>query len=746
MSIKVIATVERIRFYKNQWGIIVCSIDKINKGELRTDKENTVFKGEMSQPKIGNSYLITASHVVDTKWGDQYQIEAMCTLLSLEDMDGKKKFLSALFTPIQVEEMYNALSDPFDVLDKEDVASLVKVKGCGIKTANLWIYKFKKHIGAAKIYIELDEYELTNKIITKLLNRYISPDVVIEKVKHNPYVLCNEVDGIGWKKADEIALKGGIDPYGEVRIAAYIQYYLSLCGEEGCSWITPDQLLGAVLDNVGEEVPDANITKAIQNLGDIIWHDDEKTKIGLKRYFNIENNVAIELLRIRNAESKIKCEDWEYRIEALEKEQGWNFTNEQISAVELALNNNVILITGLAGTGKTSTVNAILAVLNKYPHSMCALSGRASARLAEITGEEGFTIHRLLEYPHGDALYQKFYYNQDNQLECGIYIVDEISMVDARLFNYLLRAIPNGSKVICLGDQGQLESIGSGNIAHDMISSSEIPSIELTKIHRQAAKSGIITESIKVRNGTQIVSKNWAGRIVYGELQDLEIVGFSDSSNTFFEIMKAFSNIQSKKDFDIMETQIIVPVKTKGTACTYNINNTIQELCNPPSKKKIERTQFSNGRPYILREGDKVMNMVNNYNTSSPIFNGNIGILKSFITKEDDEEFMVIDFRGIGTIEVPREHWNCIELGYACTCHKSQGDQMDYVILGIDFSGYSLLTRELVYTGITRAKKKCYIVTQTGALRYATMQHAVSNKQTHLQQCLYDIAHPKLIF
>lgn len=749
MSVKVKASVEGIRFFKDQWGIIVCSIDKVIKGKFIGDKNGTVFKGNMPYPVRGLSYIIEADYVNDPKWGDQYDIKSIYSDIPVDenDKDGKLRFLRSLFTPNQIEAMYSIYDDPFSILNNEDVEKLVQIKGCGIKTADNWIRKFKKNINIARIFIELEDYSLTNNMIKRLMNRYNSPDLIIEKVKTNPYILVNEVDGIGWKKADEIALAGNIKPDSPMRIGAYIVYYLNKCGEEGCSWITPDQLLGAILDNLGEEIPDENISIAIKELGNKLWWNEAKDKIGLSLYYNIECRVAEELIRIRDAKSDIHCDNWQEYIKHIERLQGWEFTAEQICGIETVLNNNITVIHGLAGSGKTSVVSGVLEALRQYSSVMCALSGRAASRMSEITGKTGFTIHRLLGYPKGTNEYQGFEFNQDNKLPYNIYILDEISMVDARLFYYLLRAIPDGAKLICLGDSGQLESIGCGNIAYDMIHSSEIPTIELTKIHRQAAKSAIITQSIAIRNGIQIINKDWTGTEIRGELQDLELRCYSDKSNTFYNIMEIFSKLMAQKDFNIMDTQIIVPIKTKGDSCTYNINNTIQELYNPSAKNKKEITRFSNEKPFIIREGDKVINTINNYRLPTPIYNGNIGIVKSIWYSENaDSRIMTIDFIGIGNVDVPEDYWIGIELGYAITVHKYQGSQSKNVIFGLDFTAYSLLTRELVYTGITRAQKKCYLVCQTGALRFATAQQSVSNKQTHLQDCLYEIAHPKLIF
>lgn len=749
MSVKVKAEIEGIRFFKDQWGIIVCSIDKVLKGEFIGDLNAMVFKGNMPEPVLGATYIIVADYVEDPKWGRQYNIKSIYSDVSFDknDKNGRQKFLLNLFTPSQVQAMYEVYDDPFSILDAEDVEKLVQIKGCGIKTADLWIRKFKKNINIARIFVELEDYGLTNNMIKRLMDRYNSPDLIIEKVKTNPYVLVNEVDGIGWKRADEIALAGNIKPDSPMRIGAYIIYYLDMCGENGNSWITPDELLGAILDNLGEEIPDENITMAIRELGNKLWWNEDKDKIGLSKYYKIEYRVAEELIRIRNAKSDIHCDNWKERIEHLERNQGWDFTEEQMNGIEAVLNNNVTVIHGLAGTGKTSVVSGVLEALNNYSSVMCALSGRAASRMSEITDKTGYTIHRLLGYPKGANEYQGFEFNQDNKLPYNLYILDEISMVDAKIFYYLLRAIPDGAKLICLGDSGQLESIGCGNVAYDMIHSPDIPTIELTKIHRQAAKSAIITQSVAVRNSKQIVPKDWVGTETRGELRDLELHCYSDSSNTFYEIMENFSRLKAQKDFNIMDCQIIVPIKTRGDACTYKINNTIQELYNPASKNKKEITRLSNNNPFILREGDKVINTINNYRLKTPIYNGNIGTIKSISYNEElDSRIITIDFIGIGNVDIPEDAWNGIELGYAITVHKYQGSQSKYVIFGLDFSSYALLTRELIYTGITRAQKKCYLICQTGALRYATAQQAVSTKQTHLQDCLYEVAHPKLIF
>ena len=1077
-TIECIATVERIRFFKNNYGIISCSINKIKSGELAKTvfKNDVIFKGTMPSPVVGNCYNIKANFESNDKWGDQYNILSMFTAVSFDTADGKRKFLETIFTPYQIENMYNALADPFTALDTRNYTELVKIKGCGLSRCTEWADKFAEHIGMARILLELGDFDLTNRMVKKLMDRYRSPDVVVEKVKNNPYVLCTEVNGIGFKKADEIAMKGGISPNSVERIKAYITYYLTECGENGQSWITPDHLLGAILDTLGENIPDNKITESIRELIEEkrLWVNEDKTKLGLQYYYDLATNIATELIRLRDAECNFKYDGWEDVIKRNESLQGWEYTDEQIDAIKSSFTNNVMIITGGAGCvdcdteffdgykwkkiseyqngdkvlqynldgtanlvspldyikqpynclyhfetkygvnqtlspdhnvfyisqkgkphlesfnlvkekiknckfhgkfltsfkysgnginysddmirllvaifadgsfhsnanptielyfqcrfhlkkqrkkdrlvkllnnlnysyrekqssaigytdyyiqapirekhfptewyncsqhqlriiaeevmnwdgaykeqnrystscksdadfiqfvfsaigyratiltnnrleekymtnnkehirksidytvswtertlvglnqdkrertvptkveqikpidgygycfivpshllvlrrndkifitgncGKTSTVSAILEVFKNHSHVLCALSGQACSVLASNSGEEGFTIHRLLGFPQGDK--QGFVYHDDNPLPYDIVVVDEISMIGAKLFYCLLRAIPTGSKVIMLGDDGQLESIGCGNVASNMLASPEIHHNVLTKIHRQAAKSAIITESIKARQGIPLIAKDWAGSEIRGELEDFNLICYSDASNTYYKILEEFQKIKVQPDFNVMETQVIVPMKTKGMACVAQLNNILQEMCNPADKKKKETTVFRNGRQQIIREGDKVICKKNNYRIQPNIFNGSTGILKKFDFNDFGEPIWIINFRGIGEVIIPDDYWDTIELNYCGTVHSNQGSQYDNVIVGLDFGAYTLLTRELVYTAITRAKKKCIVIAQNSALRYAVGNKGLSKKQTHLVETLYNVTHPKLDF
>ena len=1087
-TIKEEVRIKRILFNKDNFYIFVSEPILTKNGDTENYKEHT-FKGECPSISMTATYKILAKRIEDKKYGTQYQIQQMYIPFEFKDNDieGKRMFLSHLFTELQVQNMYDALPDPFDTLQKEDYVALCTVKGIAMKTAVGMVTNFKSNLGNAKIYTELADYELTDNMIEKLISIYNGNiDLLIEKVKHNPYSLIKDVPGIGFAKADSIAQKGGMAFDSPERIAAYVQVYLYNKGLEGYSWITVDHLWGAIIEALGEEVSDEKIQEGIKTIQDILWTNEDRTHVGLMKFYTIEQKIANELIRIRDAKSDIVADDWEDAIKRLERLNGWSFTEEQKIAIETGNNNNVFVLTGGSGCvdcdteyfngekwvkisdyngqdlvlqynedntaelvkpiryikqpkdylwhfntkygldqclsdnhecyyitskgnlyhkpffevmkdqnnkgfrgkfitsfnysgkgidltddeirlkvaifadgsfyynnfetipdtsssltcrfhlkkerkkkrlewlldrlqhnyvkkessckgyhdfyvqtdsrdkhfpkewyqcskhqmevikdeilhwdgclmhnkftttnkddadfiqfvysslgyrssirinnrvgkthcvsgkiyvrksieytvsftkrslcglnipndynierteiekyktkdgyeycftvpshmlvlrrnnkifitgncGKTSTVQAILKANKDFPSTLCALSGRAASRMFEVTGKEGQTIHRLLGYPMGPSKYGGFEFNQDNQLEVGIYVLDEASMVGSELFNSLIRAIPNGSKLIILGDQGQLESIGSGNILHDIIHSNEIATINLTKIHRQAAKSAIITESLKVRKGIQIIPKDWAGQKTLGELQDLHINCYSDASNTVYETIKAFTKEIAVPDFNIMDLQVIAPVKTRGDACVRKLNEIMQEMYNPlteEDKKKPgihEIKVFQKKYVTFLRVGDKVINKKNNYKIkdingdTTQIFNGSQGV----VTEIRSYDSIVVDFAYIGKVVITKDALSGIELGYCISCHASQGSEYKTVIFALDNASYTLLTRELVYTAITRAKEKCYLIAQTGALRTAIAREGVSVKQTHLEKLLYEIAHPKLIF
>lgn len=699
-------------------------------------------------------YEISATEVENKKYGKQYQVNSINLYLpnGIESKEGQKEFLDIIFTKLQVKEMYEALDDPYMTLKDGDISSLVKVKNCGMKTAVAWIDKFKTYMPLSNAMKELSEYGLTEALLRRIVNHYKSSDIAVEIIQNKPYKLI-EANGVGWHKCDEIAMKGGLKPDSPERIGTYILYYLQERANEGYSYIPADanteiengivsktqkpiNFIDTMIEFFGDDISDEALKGGLDYVNDQLWFSDDRRFVGLKRIYDLEMSVAENLIRIRDGENDFKYSNWKDIIKQKEIDQGWEYNEQQIEGIKAVLENQVVVITGKAGTGKSSIVDAMIAVLQGYSYAQTALSGRAAARMAEITHEEGYTIHRLLGFPKGDRDHGGFVFHEDNKLPRDIIILDEVSMVDGELFNRLVKAIKTGSKLIMLGDTGQLECIGCMNIAADLIASKEIVSIELSQIHRQAANSGIITESIKARKGIQLIEKDWIGTEVRGKLNDLVLDCFSDKSNTFYKVMQHASS-ELEDGTDIMDLMVIAP-SYKNESGVDNLNAALQSLYNPDSSEKKEVFVQKSSKAWILREGDKIINVQNDYYAKNKftagIFNGNIGVVKNI---DIDANTIAVDFQDIpGIMILPKKNWKDLELGYAITCHKAQGSQCKKVIVGLDFGSFIQLSREWVYTAMTRAIDKCYMVAQNNALRYAVSKNSISVKRTHLVNLL----------
>lgn len=694
------------------------------------------IKGNLPEINLEDNYSFTGKLIDDTKYGYQYDVIDMGIHYNLTDDKDKKLFLSKILSEPQLESLYETYDDPFILIEKEDLNSLCKVKGVGKTTAEKIIQKFKDNIDYSKIMIELNEYGLTRNMIDKLVARYKNPSVVIEKVRKNPYLLASEVDGIGFKKADQIAMNSGlIAKDSRDRIVAFINFHFEQEAQNGNSWLYPSDVLYAVEDIMdGEGLAQKYFRGILYDLkeNDTLYWNKEKTFICLKKYYDLEVDISKELLRLLDSDNSFEYDNFEEDLKTIEAEQGFEFDESQLASIKTGLNSNVLVITGNAGCGKSSVINAIVKILDDYKFALTALSGKAATRMEELTGNKGWTIHKLLGFIPGEG----FSYNKECPMMHDIIILDEVSMVGGELFYQLIQSIKDGAKLIMVGDHNQLESIGAMNILKDLIDCNVVPICMLTKIHRQAAKSGIITESLKVKDGIQIVKNGWSGEEIRGELQDFILDIYDDRILTVPKILNWVKKERGTYP-NIMDLQVIVPMKEMGEACTFELNNELQKIFNPWSKDKEEIEITKKKKKYILREGDKVINMVNKYSTKTPeektepIFNGYMGIVKSI----NDTE-MIVDFDLCGKIIIPRKLYRNIELGYACTVHKYQGSQVKIGIIAIDYSSFNLLTKQMIYTAVTRSSKKCILIAEEKALRFAISNDNIIKKQTFLKDLL----------
>lgn len=749
-------------FTPGSWGILEVDVGQILQGSFPAGFSKNgwfptvAFKGALPPIDTEKTYYFEIEMVADAKspYKIGFNILFMTQKVRLTKFEEQKLFLESILTEHQIDILYKELIDPFEAIDSGDTFLLSTVKGIGEKTAEKIVETYNRTKKDANAFLVLrEEFGLTDAAVTKLQQRYLSTDTIIAKLRENPYELM-ALDGYGFKKCDALALKGGMAKDAKFRIRAYVTHFLTEQAEtEGNSWIYLRDLLHGVVEFVPSIKKEVFAEWLKEWTGrvesdepEFLYYDEEQKRIGLKYYRELEENIAEEIFRLLDAPKKnlSKCRyTIEDAIRDCEADNGWEYTDEQKAAIRGFLTNNVEIITARAGSGKTASVGPIarFCEANGLILAQTALSGRAASNLSEVTKIEGKTIHRLLGYsPRGG-----FSHNKDNQIIEDVVIVDELSMNDNELLYRLLQAIPNGNKVIMLGDHSQLEPLSNGNFLKDCLDTNAVPCYRLTKIHRQAQKSAIITESIKVSNGQQIIGNAEISEI-RGELKDLKIVTYKDGDLSRVKFLTEYRTLLQS---GVSSNDIIgvVPMKLRGAMSSFALNNDVQKFVNPdPNLPKITLAADKD-KYYTIKLGDRVINRKNHYDTITravyerygfdkdnpvePIYNGNLG----FVT-DIKEDYIVVDFKQQGEVVIPKAYWEDVLLGYVVTTHSFQGSQSPYVIVGLDMSAYMLLSREMLYTALTRSKKYCVLVGQINAVKKATSISRVSVKQTWLKELL----------
>ncbi len=734
----------------NNFGITVWEVSEVISGELF--KNEITVKGEFYEPltETLDLYTLLLKPIFDKKYGQQYELVYITRPINLETPKGLKGFLHSFLTNLQVENLLKTYNNPLPIMEAHDVEALKKVHGVGSYIAGKILERYDDNKDWSDVYFKLDGIGITQGIMRKLKSKYGNPQKIIDVVLHRPYALVYEVEGIGFLTADNIALKGGLSPKSPERVKAYIVYYLNQKAyDEGKSYVTASTLLMDIYaffdgkENILEEIDGvSNISKAIKDLQDshiIVVEESEnkaRRRVYLTKIYHLEEQIALNLKRLLNAPNKFYYGNWQDSVKHLEKIQGFDFDETQLNGIKLALDEQVCLISGLAGSGKSSLVSGVLAALRdskkNFHFAQCALSGKAAARLHEVTGENGMTIHRLLglkgyeDYSNIDEIVLPKLDGYD------AIVVDEISLVGGELFLLLLKAINDGTKLIMLGDLGQLPSIGALNLAADFYNSPTIPTVELKTVHRQAAKSGIILASHQVRNQEQLFDKDYSGTFVVGEMKDMVLDIHETKDDMDIATMKWFIKCYEGElvQQDPLKIQVIAPVKTRGKCCVHNLNLMIQDYVNPLSALNNQNIITCNH--YDIRKKDKVMCIRNNYNYN--IFNGWVGIVEAITNTSIFIRFDLSDgIVEMGIEDVPSH----LVLGYASTVHKLQGSDAPVVIGVVDFSTPpSMLDNALLYTLITRAKKRCILVGQNAAIRKAIATNHVSEKVTFMCELL----------
>ena len=750
--------VERIIYPKNgqtsgSWTIAAFRIEEVLEGEVPECFQWSLrftAKGSMPALNARDTYTMVAHLVEDAKYGLQYEVDLMCLDYDLTDKDDQLKFFSFFLTPTQTAALYENCDNPLVLLQTHDTKALMKIKGIGPVTAQRMINKYEDSKDLSLAFVRFYDLGLTKGAIEKLVHFYGSPEAAVEVIEKNPYLLIIQVPGYGWAKADAIAMSQGLAHDSDERMGAYLVHYLREQAEmNGNSWVSVEDLC-VVIDQVCDPQNDERIYELIRRniKNHVLYYDKETERVGLMEYRELEQQIANEILRIQRgaAHIEINPERAETIIRSVELEQGFEYTEEQRTAIWNTLNNQFSILTGSAGVGKSSVVNGIAHVLeaHNFRVAQVSLSGRAASKLTEITHIEGKTIHRLLKY---DPESGKFFHNKENPLPYDIIIGDEVSMWGGEITLSLLQAIPTGAKVLFIGDTKQLEAIGLASVLTDTIKSHTMPTVQLTKIQRQQADSGIITQSLKVACGEQIVGPKISGVEYRGVRKDFKLVTYIDSALTQSKIIDEFKELYINQHVPANDIQVLVPMRSRGEASCRALNLAIQEIVNgTPSVDEIT-VPYTDGNykySYTYRPNDRIIIMKNNYKTiniegnKEPIYNGNVGYIKQI-----GPDFMIVNLTEQGDIILGAEDYNNLSLGYAITVHKKQGDSSPYVIGAIDSSSYALMSKELLYTMITRARKYCVLIGQKKILQQAVKISRVKTKQTWLCELLQEATKSK---
>ena len=728
----------------NDWQIVRAKVIKAidSDDSLELEYGQLTLVGNMVVMEPGAVYLVYVKKGWNEKFNKiQYDIQYSQEVREFGTKQQVEDFLEMFITQRQIKALYGITDEPLKLIDEHNVEELCKAAGIGEATAERIISRYEACKDYGPAYGELGKMGITKTLIDKLIGFYNSADTVLDIIRNRPYMLADDIKGIGFLKADEIALKNGFDRHDMERVKAFMIYVMNdVASNIGSTYISYTYLMDRIDEIIGRDTPQDTIDDALDFLIDnkIIWCNDRvfedgtvETTLALKRYYDIEKKLAYHIRRLVDAPSNIILSDKEIneKIKNQEKRQGWCYTDTQKYGVKVIADNNVVIIRGYGGTGKSSTVAGLLSCLDdEYHFEQCALSGKASVNLTDITGIEGKTIHRLLKYNPS----QGFTYCEEEPLDTNMVILDEGSMVDISLALSLFQAIPTGAKLVILGDTNQLPPIGAGNLLQDMIDSEIIPVVTFDKIHRQGAKSGIIPFSIEVANGVTHYKQSWEGEEVLGELQDLKMIGFKcardDEKPSVDLIMKEYKEMYQECK-DASQITVVLPTNTRGT-CTKVVNKLIQDYV-LPRRTRGDFIEIGIGKEKCnVYRGDRILVLKNNYDLD--IFNGNVGEVLA-INKEDNS--LIADF-GRGEVEIKGTALNELDLGYAISTHKSQGSTLPYLIYCIDNTHYVMLNRQQVYTGITRAKKKATFIFETKALNSAIRTSKIKYVNTFLYHFL----------
>lgn len=730
--------IEHIVFRNEENGYTVLSM--ISEGEEITCVGSFPYISEGERLQASGSYT---EHQI---YGRQFQVETF-ELKSPEDVMSIEKYLGSgavkgIGAALAARIVRRFGEDTFRIMEEEP-ERLAEVKGISERKAQEIAAQVVDKHDMRNAMIFLQKYGISTNLAVKIYGHY--GQELYRIIQENPYRMADELAGVGFKIADEIAARVGIQSNSDYRIRSGILYVLMQAAAEGHTYLPEPVLLNRTGELLRVEI--THIEKFIMDLCMdkklIVKEKDGVRNVYAAQYYYLELNVAA-MLHDLNVNCEISYEKISERLEKIEEVAHIELDEMQRMAVIEAVKNGLLVITGGPGTGKTTTINAMIKFFETegLEIRLAAPTGRAAKRMTEATGYEAQTIHRMLELayvPDDDDGRINFERNEQNPLEADVIMIDEMSMVDISLMNALLKAVTVGTRLIMVGDVNQLPSVGPGSVLKDIIESHCCNVVRLTKIFRQASMSDIVVNAHKINAGEQVVLNNKSKDFYFLKREDANVI----AQSIIYLVDKKLPPYVEARPYDI---QVLTPMR-KGSLGVEQLNKTLQQALNPPGPNKREKEYGD----HIYREGDKVMQIKNNYqlewevrgrygitaDKGTGVFNGDMGVIKEINLFA---ELLTVEFDEGRCVEYSFKQLEELELAYAITIHKAQGSEYPAVVIPLLTGPRMLLNRNLLYTAVTRARRCVTIIGSETTFRAMVENESEQSRYSGLRDRIREVS------